>query len=201
MNASQGGKATRGCLFAATLLLTGCYTTTFRSGLPPEPQPKIANDERWHHGVVWGVGELSGPYDINELCPGGKWAEITTHTSFVNGLIEFIASGLYAPQTITVRCAKGTRRRPSPFDAEDPGAHEDAGTDGTASEPDGFDTPQPSTPTPSDLEAPESPTTAPPARPAPPPVSPPAPPKPLAPPAPPRPPPPPPPPAPPGAPR
>jgi hypothetical protein len=83
---------------------SGCYATTIRSGLKPELKPSIENDERWHHGVVLGIAELSGPYDLSKICPNG-WAEIATETSFLNGLVDALTSGLYNPQTISVRCA------------------------------------------------------------------------------------------------
>lgn len=89
---------------AITIGASGCYTTTIRSGLKPELKPRIENDERWHHGVVLGIAEISGPYDLSEVCPNG-WAELATETSFLNGLVDLVTSGLYNPQTITVRCA------------------------------------------------------------------------------------------------
>jgi hypothetical protein len=92
-------------LCLAALCLSGCYTTTLRSGLPPAAA-KIDYDKRWHHGVIWGIAELSGPYDLSQVCPKG-WAEVTTETSFVTGLLSFITYSLYAPQTVTVRCAAG----------------------------------------------------------------------------------------------
>jgi hypothetical protein len=84
--------------------VAGCYATTIRSGLTPESKPRIENDARWHHGLVLGIAELSGPYDLTQMCPKG-WAEISTRTSFLNGIVDAITSGLYNPQTITVRCA------------------------------------------------------------------------------------------------
>jgi hypothetical protein len=89
---------------ALASLLGGCYATTIRSGLTPEPKPSIELDERWHHGVVLGIAELSGPYDLTRMCPNG-WAEIHTETSFINGFVDAITSGIYNPQTVTVRCA------------------------------------------------------------------------------------------------
>jgi hypothetical protein len=95
---------------ASLLVLPGCYTTTLRSGAEAAP-PTVAYDEKWHSGLVWGIAELSGPYDLAKACPGG-WAEITTETSFLNGLVEAVTSGIYAPQTVTIRCT--TASFPSP---------------------------------------------------------------------------------------
>jgi hypothetical protein len=83
---------------------SGCYATTIRSGLTPQPKPDIEYDEKWHHGVVLGLAELSGPYDLSEICPAG-WAEIETHTSFINGLVDLITGGVYNPQSVSIRCA------------------------------------------------------------------------------------------------
>jgi hypothetical protein len=94
-------------LFASALLLPGCYTTTISSGKPAGP-PGIEYDEKWHHGVVWGIAELSGPHNLEKICPDG-WAEVTTETSFLNGFVDVVTSGIYNPQTITVRCAAPAR--------------------------------------------------------------------------------------------
>lgn len=91
-------------LLSIPLVLSGCYATTVRSGLTPQPKPSIEHDEQWHHGVVLGIAEISGPYDLQEICPNG-WAEVETHTSFINGFVDLITGGIYNPQTVTVRCA------------------------------------------------------------------------------------------------
>jgi len=94
-------KAASGLALMASL--AGCYTTTMRSGLPANAA-RIEYDKRWHHGVIWGIAELSGPYNLKEVCPQG-WAEISTETSFLAGLLYAVTSGVYAPQTVTVRCS------------------------------------------------------------------------------------------------
>jgi hypothetical protein len=72
-------------LVLCALLSSGCYTTTVSSGKPAAPA-RIEFDEKWHHGVVYGIAELSGPYDLEKVCPDG-WSEITTETSFLNGFV------------------------------------------------------------------------------------------------------------------
>ena len=100
--------AFRTCLsiVAASVMASACYTTTVRSGKPPAPAA-IQYDGKWHHGMVYGLAELSGPYNLQEVCPNG-WAEITTETSFVNGIAQTFTSSIYSPQSVTVRCAKDT---------------------------------------------------------------------------------------------
>jgi Bor protein len=90
-------------LALSLLVLSGCYTTTLTRGASTAPA-QFEYDEKWHHGFVAGIAEVSGPYNLARICPRG-WAEIKTETSFLNGLVEAVTSGIYAPQTITVRCA------------------------------------------------------------------------------------------------
>jgi len=92
----------RGAVFAL-LGSAGCYTTTLQSGLPAAP-PTVEYDDKWHSGVVLGIAELSGPYDLQKICPNG-WAQIKTETSFVNGVVELVTSGIYSPQTVTIHCS------------------------------------------------------------------------------------------------
>jgi hypothetical protein len=87
----------------AAVALSGCYTTTLKSGKPAGEAPMEA-DARWHNGFVGGTEESSGPYRLEQLCPHG-WSEIKTHTSFGNGLLEIVTLHLYNPQTIDVTCA------------------------------------------------------------------------------------------------
>jgi hypothetical protein len=93
------------CLFAlaAAFTVSGCYSTTIRNGQAPGTVP-LESDEHWHSGVGMGVKEISGPYDLDEICPEG-WAEIETETDFFNGLVQYATFQIYNPQTVTVRCA------------------------------------------------------------------------------------------------
>ena len=90
----------------------GCYTTTVSSGRPAAGAP-IAYDERVHNGVAAGLGELDGPHDLGRICPGG-WAEIKTETTFGNIVAGILTANVYAPQTITVRCAATAGAAPPP---------------------------------------------------------------------------------------
>ena len=64
------------------------------------------------HGAIYGIAELSGPYDLSKACPGG-WAEVKTETSFLNGLADRITYGIYNPQTVTVKCAAAAKSSPA----------------------------------------------------------------------------------------
>jgi Bor protein len=85
------------------LATAGCWRMTVRNGNPAGETP-IEYDDRWHHGIAWGLAELSGPYDLSRICPRG-WAEIHTETPFVQGLVQALALHLYNPQSVTVRCS------------------------------------------------------------------------------------------------
>jgi hypothetical protein len=98
-------RALLGALVALTFPAAGCYTTTLRSGANVAPAT-VEYDAKWHHGFVLGIAEVSGPYDLRKACPNG-WAQIKTETSFLNGFVELVTSGIYAPQTVTVQCASG----------------------------------------------------------------------------------------------
>jgi hypothetical protein len=99
----SAGRSCLAAVVAFALPLTGCYTTTLRSGAKVAPAT-VEYDSKWHHGFVLGIAEVSGPYDLHKACPNG-WAQITTETSFLNGFVELVTSGIYAPQTVTVQCA------------------------------------------------------------------------------------------------
>jgi hypothetical protein len=95
---------------AATVAVSGCYVTHVGSG-KPAAEPTVEYDGKWHHGAVFGLVEISGPYDLSKVCPNG-WSEITTKTSFLNGFVNAFV-GLYNPQTVTVRCAAGGSAAPA----------------------------------------------------------------------------------------
>jgi len=93
-------------------LLSGCYSTTIRSGRAIDPHPaRLPNghsisdfDERWHHGFVNGIAEVDGNYDVDRICPQG-WAEIQTRENFLNVVVRVASGGIYTPQSVTIRCA------------------------------------------------------------------------------------------------
>ena len=86
------------------LALAGCWRVTIKDGTVPVGETPIEYDNKWHSGLILGLAELSGPYDLSKICPRG-WAEIHTETSFVNRLVEVLTFNIYSPQSVTVRCA------------------------------------------------------------------------------------------------
>lgn len=95
----------------AVCTLTGCYATTIKSGETPGHYAERGKNH-WHHGMLAGSQELSGPYDLGEMCADG-WAEIETDTSAVDALVGFATFNIYSPQRVSVECAV-------PRDAADP---------------------------------------------------------------------------------
>ena len=90
---------------ALGLATSACFSTVVKSGAPAAAAA-IEYDEKWHSGLIVGLAELSGPYDLSRICPQG-WAEIKTETSFVNGLVQIVTWNIYNPQSVTIRCAAG----------------------------------------------------------------------------------------------
>jgi hypothetical protein len=99
-------------LAAALVPVLGCHTTTIRSGRLPDARPAVYLDgmeaatfaNRWHHGFVNGLVEVGGNYNLERICPRG-WADVTTERDFFTGLVSMVTYGVYAPQTVTIRCA------------------------------------------------------------------------------------------------
>jgi hypothetical protein len=85
------------------IALTGCWRMTVRNGSPVGATP-IEYDNKWHSGLIYGLAELSGPYDLSKVCPQG-WSEIHTETPLVQGLVQALTLQIYNPQGVTIRCA------------------------------------------------------------------------------------------------
>ncbi len=86
------------------LALAGCWRMTVKNDGVPIGQTPIEYDEKWHSGLLWGMAELSGPYDLSRVCPHG-WSQIHTETPFVQGLVQALTFSIYSPQGVTIRCA------------------------------------------------------------------------------------------------
>jgi hypothetical protein len=98
-------------LFLLSLLLSGCASTTLRSGRAPGDSPP-GFSERWHSAFLFGTVEASGPYDLDRICPQG-WAEVTVEPDPFTTLVGLATFFLYSPNRITVVCgAPGSSARP-----------------------------------------------------------------------------------------
>lgn len=94
----------RAALALALLCLTGCWRMTIRNGQPTGQTP-IEFDPKWHSGLVFGLAELSGPYDLSKVCAQQGWSELDVETSFLAGLVTGLTYNIYSPQSVTIRCA------------------------------------------------------------------------------------------------
>jgi hypothetical protein len=89
---------------------SACYRTVIRDGSPRGDAP-VLFEHAWHHGFLFGIGEIPATgYRLDDLCPQG-WAEIKVYTSGLNALIAAVlgASAIYSPQTISLHCADRAR--------------------------------------------------------------------------------------------
>jgi hypothetical protein len=92
---------------------TACYRTVIRDGSPKGASP-VLFEHAWHHGFIFGIGEIpSTGYRLDDLCPQG-WSEIKVYTSGLNALTSavFGGSAIYSPQTISLHCAEVPRVGP-----------------------------------------------------------------------------------------
>ncbi len=90
-------------VFILALALTGCFRTTVRNGKPVGQTP-IEYDNKWHHGFIFVMVEVSGPYDLSKICPQG-WAELHTELPAPQAIVQFFTGIIYNPQGVTIRCA------------------------------------------------------------------------------------------------
>jgi hypothetical protein len=86
------------------LALTGCATTTLRSGEPPG-KTAAGFDERWHPGFLFGTVRGFSRYDLGHACPNG-WAEIRVEPDPFTILAGAVTLFIYSPSRVTVVCAK-----------------------------------------------------------------------------------------------
>ncbi len=84
---------------------SSCYRTVVRDGSPTGQAP-VLFERAWHHGFVFGIGEIPATgYRLDALCPDG-WSELEIVTSGLNSIVSLVlgATIVYSPQTISVRC-------------------------------------------------------------------------------------------------
>lgn len=106
-------RARRLVALAAALALSGCYTIRYERRAEPEAG---APREQWHHGLVGGLVDASGPVELARTCPDG-WARVESQVTFFNWVAQVLtgAGGLWVvnanlwdPSTVRVKCARPT---------------------------------------------------------------------------------------------
>lgn len=81
---------TRVAAAAALLLLSSCYTIRYeRRGAAEAGAPR----EVWHHGIVGGFWEASGPVDLAAICPAGI-VSVENEVNPLQAAVQIIATGV-----------------------------------------------------------------------------------------------------------
>lgn len=104
-----------------TLLLgLACYKTDYLAGpQPPAYASRPPDKEVWNHRMIYGIIELEGPLQVQEICEDGQFSRIHVETDVISGLISYLVNGtpvggfLYSPNMIYVWCADGSNYRAS----------------------------------------------------------------------------------------
>jgi len=113
-------------LLVPLLASTGCYHIRYVTHARPQGLPAA---EQWHHDVIYGLIDLSGPVSVSKICPTG-FAAAEQQVTFANALASLLLDGavtsvifaadrnpatgigytapvlLWSPQTVTVYCAQ-----------------------------------------------------------------------------------------------
>lgn len=95
-------------LLALVIFAAGCFTTRVNFTSPNAGTPSHIYNGNWHHGIVYGLVELSSPVPINEVCGSGQVTFVEQKTSFLNGVAAMFTWNLYTPQSMTVFCSGGS---------------------------------------------------------------------------------------------
>lgn len=85
-------------VFAASMLLTSCYSYTSVVGQGAQGNSQTS---KWNHYAVYGLAPV-GVSDSKQLADGAENYTVTTKKTFVNGLVSTITCGLYTPTTTIV---------------------------------------------------------------------------------------------------
>ncbi len=104
-------RARRLAALLAVAALAGCYTIRYERRVAPEPG---AAREQWHHGLLGGAIDVSGPVRLDQACPDGvAWVE--SQTTFINWFLQAVTTGgvliplhapIWNPSTVRVSCAR-----------------------------------------------------------------------------------------------
>jgi hypothetical protein len=89
---------------ALALLLSGCASSTLRSGEPPGRTAAGLN-EKWHAAFLFGTARGLERYDLAQACPHG-WAEIRVEPDPFTILAGAMTLFIYSPSRVTVVCAR-----------------------------------------------------------------------------------------------
>jgi hypothetical protein len=85
---------------AVAFSLTGCFHIRYTNDTPAAAEAAQTN---WHHGVVFGLVEISEPENVTKACPGGVGL-VKSEESFVAGLVNALTLGIYNPTDVLIYC-------------------------------------------------------------------------------------------------
>jgi hypothetical protein len=91
-------------LSAAALLSMSCYNIQIVNG-KPLGTPAIGYEEKLHFGVLAGIVELGGNYNLDQICPNG-WAEASSSLTIIAGILNYLVP-VIAFQSIRITCTGG----------------------------------------------------------------------------------------------
>lgn len=99
-------------MLLALLSTLGCYKIDYVTDTPVSGAPTTSDEACWNHRVLWGIIEIEGPLELEEICAGGKFTKVHTEMDIITGLVNFLAAsvvgGLYSGNMIYVWCEDGT---------------------------------------------------------------------------------------------
>ncbi|MFT5584555.1 MAG: hypothetical protein ACI9VR_002140 [Cognaticolwellia sp.] len=99
-------------MLLALLSTLGCYKIDYVTNTPVSGSIESADEDYWNHRVLWGIIEIEGPLELEEICAGGTFSKVHTEMDIITGLVNVLAAsvvgGLYSGNMIYVWCENGT---------------------------------------------------------------------------------------------
>lgn len=85
-------------------MMGGCYHVQIVSG-KPMGAPAPGYEEKFDFGLIAGIVEIGGPYNLDQICPQG-WATAESKLTVVSGIINIILP-LGSVQSVKITCSGG----------------------------------------------------------------------------------------------
>ncbi|TNF23841.1 MAG: hypothetical protein EP329_26445 [Deltaproteobacteria bacterium] len=91
----------------AAVALAGCFQHTqyMNEDRPAEP---VARLHAYNHHIFWGLVDVSGPIDVDVVCPDGA-AAIHTEVGPFGVVLGLVTGGIYVPTQTDVFCVSRDR--------------------------------------------------------------------------------------------
>ncbi len=88
-------------IIIVALAITSCSTQNLK--ITNSTPRTIPNYEGTSHFIFWGIGQEK-LIDPKEVCGDKAIAQVSTSTSFLNGLLSGLTWGIYAPRDYIIYC-------------------------------------------------------------------------------------------------